>query len=129
SVWVARTQDMDWAAAASPEPLGSVAPMSRGDLSWRLTIPPDGSLALNGAAPLLIQWDSPENPAARLPDDGLTLVRLDVTHPVPDRVRRVLTAIGFAGPVALDGGDKVTLAAEIRTPEGLRQLTSDELAE
>jgi hypothetical protein len=122
--WVARADDISAAAAASPEPLGAIERMSRGDLSWRLTVPPDGLLPLGGAAPLLIQWDTSHHPAARLPDDGLALVRLDVTHPDPDRVRRLLTAVGFAGPVAIHSGDRVAVAAEIRTPSGVRRLAS-----
>lgn len=120
--WVARADDIEAAAAASPEPLGTIEPMSRGDLSWRLTIPPDGSFPLGGAAPLLIQWDTSHHPAARLPDDGLTLVRLDVTHPEPDRVRQLLTAIGFVGPVALQSGERAIVAAEFRTPSGVRRM-------
>jgi len=122
AAWAVRSDDVAAAAAASPELLGPVESMSRGDLSWRLTIPPDGSLPLGGAAPLLIQWDAADHPAARLPDDGLTLIRFEVTHPEPDRVRRVLAAVGFAGPVAVAGGESVTLVAEIRTPRGARRL-------
>jgi len=129
ATWVARTQDINAASAASPERLGSVEPMSRGDLSWRLTIPPDGSLPLNGAAPLLIQWDTADRPATRLPGDGIALLRLEVTHPEPDRVWRVLTAVGFAGPVVLQRADTIMLTAEIRTPDGVRRLTSGELSE
>jgi hypothetical protein len=122
--WVARTTNIYKAASASPEPLGTIEQMSRGDLSWRLTIPPDGSLPLGGAAPLLIQWDTSHHPATRLPDDGFTLVRLDVTHPEPDRVWRLLTAVGFDGPVGIHSGDRALLAAEIGTQSGVRRLVS-----
>jgi hypothetical protein len=122
--WVARSDDVVAVAAACPELLGPVEPMSRGDLQWRLTIPPDGFPPLDGAGPLLIQWETADHPAPRLPDDGLTLVGLDVTHPNPDRVRRLLTAIGFAGPVAVAAGDRVTLTAEVRTPTGVGRLES-----
>ncbi len=122
AAWVARSTDLLTAAAASPEPLGPVEPMSRGDLRWRLTIPPDGMPPLGGAGPLLIQWAAADHPAARLPDDGLSLVRLEVTHPDPDRVWRLLAAVGFGGPVAVAGGDRVALAALIRTPTGVGRL-------
>lgn len=122
AAWVARCDDIAAAAAASPEPLGPIEPMSRGDLSWRLTVPPDGSLPFGGAAPLLIQWDTENHPAARLPNDGLKLVRLDISHPDPDRVRRLLTAVGFVGPVTVARGRQVKLTAEIATPSGIRRL-------
>ena len=119
AAWVARTGDPDAAVAASPEPLGPVEPMGRGDLAWRLTVPPDGSVPLGGAGPLLIRWDGP-HPAARLPDDGFELLTLAVTHPDPDRVARLLAAVGFAGPVTVAAGGTPKLAAEIRTPAGVR---------
>jgi hypothetical protein len=122
AAWVARTDDVDAAAAASPEPLGAVEPMSRGALKWRLTVPPDGSLPLGGAGPLLIQWEAGAHPAAQLPDDGCELVGLTITHPDPERVGRLLAAIGFAGPVAVVGGEAVKLTAEIRTQSGVRRL-------
>jgi hypothetical protein len=122
AAWVGRTDDVAAAAAASPNPLGAVEPMSRGDLTWRLTVPPDGSLPVGGAAPLLIQWDYGPHPADRLPDDGCELVGLTVTHPDPDRVKRVLAAVGFGGPVAVVAGEAVKLQAQVRTPSGVRRL-------
>jgi hypothetical protein len=120
AAWVARTEDVDATAAASPEPLGAVEPMSRGDLTWRLTVPPGRSLPLGGAGPLLIQWDTGPHPAERLPDDGCELVGLTVTHPDHERVGRLLAVIGFAGPVAVVAGEAVKLTAEVRTPSGAR---------
>jgi hypothetical protein len=73
--WVARTTDVERAAAASPVPLGTVTPMERGDYRWRITIPDDGKRAARGIVPTLIQWDVPTHPADRLPPSG----RLDRT--------------------------------------------------
>jgi hypothetical protein len=39
--WVARTTDIHAAVARVPE-LGAAVPMSRGDLTWRITVPEDG---------------------------------------------------------------------------------------
>jgi hypothetical protein len=122
AAWVARTDDLTTAVAVSPEPLGEIEPMSRGDLRWRLTVPPDGSLPLDGAGPLLIQWDTGPHPAARLPDDGHELVGLAVTHPEPVRVKKLLTAIGFVGPVTVAASEAAGLTATIRTPAGIRRL-------
>lgn len=122
AAWVARSDDLRSAVAASPEPLGPVTAMSRGDLHWRLTIPTDGSVPLDGAGPLLIQWDSADHPAARLPDDGYSLVRLLLRHPDPDRVRGLLAAVGFIGPIDVAAGDRPSVAAEILTPAGTRRL-------
>jgi hypothetical protein len=118
---VARADDLDTATAASPEPLGPVESMNRGDLAWRLTVPQDGSVPLGGAGPLLIRWDGP-HPAARLSDDGFELVNLEVAHPDPDRVTKLVAAVGFAGPVTVSAGETMKLTAGIRTPAGTRRL-------
>jgi hypothetical protein len=96
--------------------------MSRGDLRWRLTIPPDGSMPLDGAGPLLIRWDTGPHPAARLPDDGCELLGLEIGHPDPARVTRLLSGVGFTGPVVVVARPTVELAADVHTPTGVRRL-------
>ncbi|WP_326540068.1 VOC family protein [Pseudorhodoferax sp.] len=121
--WVARTGDI--AAAAAAAPLGEVLPMSRGALQWRITVPADGSLPLGGAAPALIQWDTAVHPAATLPDQGCTLVALELQHPEPARVQAVLDQLRLAEPgvaLSLRAAPTPGLLAQVRTPAGLRWL-------
>jgi len=103
---------------------GPIEPMSRGDLNWAITVPTDGSLPFGGAGPLLIQSDCSSHPASRLPDDGYTLVILEVTHPQACRLRAMLEAIGFQGPVIMGQRDAIALTAFIETSLGLRRLSS-----
>src|SRR5690606_8310049 len=73
ATWVARTDDIGAARAACGAEVGEIEPMTRGALSWRITIPADGSLPCQGAAPTLIQWDAEPHPASALPDAGCAL--------------------------------------------------------
>lgn len=125
ATWVARTEDIEAAAAASPVPLGAIEPMCRGALSWRITIPPDGRPLLAGVAPSLIQWEGGVHPAPGMPESGCALVRLEGWHPEPEKVRAVLEAIGFEGDFHIAGlppGEAPRLAAQIATPTGLRPI-------
>jgi len=125
ATWVARTDDIAAARAAAGPSQGEVEPMQRGALSWRITIPADGSLPGNagGAMPTLIQWDAEPHPAAVLDDLGCTLEGLDVFHPEPARLRAMLDAIGYEGAVvSLHFGETPRLQARVRTPHGLRML-------
>lgn len=125
AAWVARTADIHATAAACSEVLGSIESMSRGGLNWLITIPDDGMLPLNGMAPALIEWHSAEHPAARLPDHGLSLAKLELLHPEPKRISRLLQSIGLDGPLAIappDGGQAARLVAHIQTPLGIRTL-------
>src|SRR5690606_5046100 len=45
--WVARTNDITAASQAATLPLGPVTAMTRGDLSWQITIPDDGKLIMD----------------------------------------------------------------------------------
>lgn len=118
------------AVAASSEPLGQIEPMNRGALNWLITIPADGSVALDGAAPALIEWHTDGHPAAKLPDKGLSLAKLDIVHPDPDRVSRLLASLQLDAPVSVvpaPQGAPARLVAHIHTPQGLRVLSAPSL--
>lgn len=127
SAWVVRTSDVAAAVAGAAEPLGEVEPMNRGALHWLITIPADGSLPLGGAAPALIQWHTDVHPAARLEDKGLSLAGLEIHHPDPDRVSRLLRSLGIEAPVSVlpaPAGAAPSLVAYIDTPRGMRRLST-----
>ncbi len=125
STWVVRTTDMPASVAAATEALGRVEPMSRGALNWLITIPEDGSVALDGAGPALIHWQAATHPASGLEDRGLALESFEIFHPEPDRVTRLLGALKLDAPVSVrptPSGESARLVAHIRTPLGLRVL-------
>lgn len=125
STWVVRCGDIRAALAAAGEPLGEIEPMSRGALDWFITIPADGSLPLQGCAPALIEWHTDIHPAAGLEDKGLSLAGLEILHPDPGRVSRLLSALQLDGAVevrAAPPGTPAHLRAHISTPRGLRML-------
>ena len=125
ATWVARTDDIEAAASASPIRLGSVEPMTRNQLHWHIAIPEDGSLPCQGIAPTLIQWAPGAHATTTLEDLGCSLVRLEGFHPDAEEVSAMLAAIGFEGEVSLrplPRGDRPYLVAHIRTPMGLCQL-------
>jgi hypothetical protein len=125
ATWVMRVNDIEAALAASPIPLGRIEALSRGHLNWRITIPEDGSLPLQGIVPTLIQWEPGPHPASRLEDSGCSLIRLDGFHPQAQKIADMLKAIGFNGDFrinALPEHKKPYLVASIQTPWGMRKL-------
>lgn len=129
AVRVARPKDLGRWQAQYPARIAPVVPMSRGDLSWHLTVPPDGSFpswqgAGDGVLPTLIQWDTAAHPAGRLPATGLALSALKARHPRPSPIREQLAWLGVSHLVELDDtpADMPTLTAEIETPAGMRVL-------
>lgn len=127
STWVVRTADIHTAVASSSESLGTIEPMSRDALNWLITIPADGSIPLDGAAPALIEWHTDVHPAAGLEDVGLSLVKLEILHPEPDLVSRLLSSLELDAPVSVHSapaGASAHLVAYINTPQGLRVLSA-----
>ncbi len=130
AAWVARTSDIHAVASASSEPLGHIEPMTRGTLSWLITITPDGSLPFDGIAPALIEWQTEAHPAAKLQDQGLSLASLELFHPKPARISRLLVSLGLEGPVSVlptSSGSRPRLVAHINTPLGVRLLSASQL--
>ena len=125
SAWVARTPDIHATDSACSEALGNIEPMSRGTLNWLITIPCDGALPLSGIAPALIEWQTKVHPAAKLQDHGLSLVKLELFHPEPERISRLLRSLGLEGPLSVSSppdGRTACMVAHINTPLGLRLL-------
>lgn len=125
ATWVARTGNIEQAAAAADESLGAIEPMERGDLQWLITVPENGLLALGGVAPILIEWRTLEHPAAGLRESGCELLQLDLYHPQPARVERILQAIGMDGRklrLQSSGERAPRLVATVQTPGGIKTL-------
>ncbi len=125
ATWVIRADDVHDAVRKSPVPLGPVEIMVRDSLKWQITIRRDGTLALDGAAPSVIQWSTDEHPAAGLKETGCALIELEVRHPEAKILGDLLDKLGFSGPVVLVAppkGERSGLVARIRTGSGIRVI-------
>lgn len=119
--WIFRADDLDTALAKAPAAVGRPRALTRGDLSWQITVPDDGSLPYGGAFPTLIQWaEGTHHPADRLPESGCRLVSFEVSHPEADRLKAMMDL----------HDDRVTLRhgpfamnATFETPHGIRTLS------
>ena len=114
--WICQTDDLPNA----PDVAGPAQSLSRGDLAWQITVPPDGGLPYDGGHPTLIVWDPGTlHPARRLKDVGCRLIRLTITHPQADHLRAI-TSLDDARVVFQTG--PLGFAAIIDTPDGHRTL-------
>ena len=122
ATWVARCDDIQVAYAACGEIHGEIQAMSRGDLNWLISIPADGSMPLDGVAPSLIEWRSPQHPASRLEDHGCSLVSLKGFHPEAPQLNDLLCQLGLASEIHVEQDQRAHIVAEIQTPHGPRTL-------
>jgi len=122
--WVVRTDNIQSVLEDSSEALGEIEPMNRGENHWLITIPKNGNLPLSGGAPALIQWEIKDHPAKKLEDYGLSLSKLQIYHPEPERLISLLSSINLKESVEILFGDKTKLIAHIDTPNGVRLISS-----
>lgn len=124
--WVARTSDIRGLASTRAAELGPVHEMSRDNLSWLLTIRPDGRQPGGGVAPALIEWPPGIHPASRLRRAGCSLEALEVYTPDPNQLTRLFQDLALEGAPhihRLPAGSEAYLVAHVRTPQGLRTLS------
>lgn len=115
--WVVNTPDLDAVVAASPVDLGEVVHFQRGERTWRLTVPADGSLPEGGLIPAFIEWSPGPHPSAGQQDLGLHLNAIKLTHPEPQALLSTLTALGVAHLAEVEEGPRA-LAFEVTTSKG-----------
>jgi len=115
--WVVGTDDLDAVIAASPVDLGEVVLFTRGDRSWRLTVPKDGHLPMGGLLPAFIEWSPGPHPSTGQQDLGVTLDKVQLTHPNPDELVAVLKALHVDHLAEVRAGD-TALSFAVNTPDG-----------
>ncbi len=122
ATWVVRTSDIESSVTAAGEDLGGIERMSRGALSWRITVRDDGTLPFDGVMPSLIEWDGDVHPCAHLRDRACRLVSLEAGHPNGERIWRAVESIGLVGRVTIAHRDSAHVTAMVETAAGLRTL-------
>ena len=104
--------------AASPVDLGEVLELSRDDLTWRLTVPKDGSLAEDGLLPAFIEWSKEPHPSTGMQDIGLELTSIQLTHPEPEQLTQMLKALHVDHLATVVAGSEKGLAFSIKNSDG-----------
>lgn len=115
--WVVGTDDLDGVLAASPVDLGEVVQFTRGDRSWRLTVPKDGSLPMNGLLPAFIEWSPGPHPSTAQQDLGVRLDKVQLSHPEPASLSKLLQALQVDHLAEVSTGD-LGLSFALSTPKG-----------
>jgi Glyoxalase-like domain len=120
--WVAACDDLSAELAISPPGTGVAMALSRGDLDWQMAIPDDGCLPFDGASPALIAWQGALHPARVLPECGVRLLQLDVTHPQAAALQAALAGRMNDPRVVITQGPAKAMRAVFSTPQGQRVL-------
>lgn len=103
------------------EPVAASRQTDRGLLQWQITLRDDGQRLFDGTLPTLIQWGD-THPAPFMPESGVTLQSLSVTHPRAAELQSAYDAIGMQNVRVREGA--ADLHATLDTPRGRVVLDS-----
>ena len=120
--WIAACDELEAEVARGPDGVGVPVALARGDLRWKMAVPATGRLPFDDAFPALIHWEGAVHPVQRLPDAGVRLIRLEITHPDAAALRKALAGrLDDARVVIVPGAEKA-MQASFATPGGTRLL-------
>ena len=120
SNWICRTDDIEAIVEKFPE-AGEPVELQRGDLRWRMAVPPSGILPFDNLFPALIQWDVDETPPARLGESAARLTELVISHPWVSALEAMLKPVLNDKRLRFEAGP-AKLSAAFETAEGVRYL-------
>lgn len=120
--WICRCDDLAAELALSPSGIGVPLSLQRGDFRWQMAVPDDGRLPFDDGFPALIHWQGTLHPAPLLPDGGIRLTRLEISHPQADALRAALASRLADARVDIVAGTVKAMRACFSTPHGPRWL-------
>ena len=121
--WVARVDLLGDVVVGRETIFGEKVPLPPVDSAFDFAITPDGSLPLDGAAPLLIDRRGKPRSMATIADLGARLVSFSLEHPEPDAVSAFYEQFDIDRPPTILRSPKPRYRARIETPAGIRELT------
>jgi hypothetical protein len=114
--WVARTAGMDAVMGRLGPRGGELREMRRGDLHWRMAIPPQRQ-DMDNLIPALIEWKG-ERAGKRLRDSHFRLTGLEAEHAEPEALRAALEERGLGQAMRIKRGAHPRLIARLSAPDG-----------
>lgn len=118
--WVARTTAMDALVARLGPRGGELREMRRGDLHWRMAIPPQRQ-DMDNLVPALIEWKG-ERAGRRLKDSHVRLLSLEAEHPEAEQVLAALADRGLEGAMRVRRGAHPRLVARLKGADGAEHV-------
>ncbi len=116
--WVVGTNQLDIIVSSSPIDLGEIVTFTRGERSWRLTVPNDGSLPEGGLIPAFIEWSPGPHPSESMQDVGISLDSVHISQPEAARFAEILDSLQISHLVDLTQSDSRSLSFDLTTPKG-----------
>ena len=122
--WVACTVDIVLDVRRHPGVFGKRVSLPTAKPEFDFSIPSDGSLPLDGAAPSLIDHRGDPTSMADIPDLEASLQSVTLEHPDPASIAALYHDLEIDRPPEVVPGSKLRYREQIDAPRGQRELTS-----
>ncbi|KAB7615224.1 VOC family protein [Amylibacter sp. SFDW26] len=124
--WLLRTDDIEGCIAKAANigvDLGRALSLERDHLKWRFTVRDDGAIPMDGAAPLLLQWDTEgPHPASGMIDLGLRLNSISIKTPQAEKLTQLLDTLGLTDKPEIIPSDETNVSVALQTADN-RKVT------
>ncbi|MEO1293251.1 MAG: VOC family protein [Pseudomonadota bacterium] len=121
--WVACTEAIEAVVASRRAIFGETVALPTSAPSFAFSIPADGSLPLDGAAPSIIDHRGDPTSMTEIPDLGARLQSLTLEHPDPAAIETHYRDLRIIDAPTVMAGSQVRYRAQVATPIGARVLT------
>lgn len=120
--WVANTEALGEILRTHGAIFGDKVPLPAESPTFDFTIPTDGSLPLDGAAPSIIDHRGDSSYIATIPDLGARLLSFTLEHPDPFTIQRLYADLAIERAPKVVQGPKLRYRAVIETRTGTKEL-------
>lgn len=121
--WVANAENLASVLSRHPTVFGEEVPLPPEEPVFAFSIPGEGTLPLDGAAPSIIDHRGDPTSMAEIPDLGARLRSWTLEHPEPAVIAAFLDALSVDRPPTIVEGPDIRYRARIETSRGLKELT------
>ncbi len=119
--WVLGARDIHDALVGMQATSGPIIKMTRGDLTWQMSVREDGALPLAGAFPKVLQWPDGPHVASKMGQRGCSFASLTIASTEAETISTWLDRKFDDPRIKIETGE-TGLTATIETPSGLRVL-------
>lgn len=121
--WILNSDDLnaDLAVAKSlGVDLGIPTTLTRGGMTWRFAVRPDGAIPLSGTAPMIMEWsDMPSHPAAKMTDLGARIKSMTLQTPYAEILNKLLNTLGDGNmPIEVIDSPETKFAVTLSLQDG-----------
>ena len=90
--WVLEVDDIENTVKKCGYNPGEVLQLSRGELTWKVTVPSNGKLVENGVLPVFNRVAKcNQHPSKKLNNNNVSLNKLSLFHPEPNKIKSIIS--------------------------------------